>query len=192
MVQESGLSGSEKQYVLQLVRNTLENLPSAGERLPAEETLLPGALPEKLERPSGVFVTLHRHGQLRGCVGFIEAVEPLFKAVIANTLNAARRDPRFPPVAPDEVPEMDIEVSVMSPLRKIGSVEEIEVGRDGLVVSAPGARGLLLPQVATEYNWDRMTFLEHTCQKAGLAPDAWRDSEVQVEIFSADVFGENE
>ena len=145
---------------------------------------------QALLRPSGAFVTLTIDGVLRGCIGSIEAVHPLWRAVMQGALNAAFRDPRFPALRPAELARVDIEISVMSPIVPVGSLEDIVVGRDGLIVHGGDRAGLLLPQVATEYGWDRDTFLTQTCLKAGLSPNAWRPPGCRIERFSAEVFGE--
>jgi AmmeMemoRadiSam system protein A len=144
-----------------------------------------------LTRLAGAFVTLHdQSGDLRGCIGSIQATAPLLKAVASSAVSAALRDPRFPPVRPDELESLHLEISVMSPIVPVTNVEEIEVGRDGLIISRGGAAGLLLPQVASEYGWDRETFLSQTCRKAGLPADAWRAPGTRIERFSAEVFSE--
>lgn len=145
---------------------------------------------ETLRQPAGAFVTLTRDGDLRGCIGSIRAVEPLYKAVASSAISAAFRDPRFQPLAPGELEQLELEISVMGPIEQVTNIEEIVVGRDGLIISRGHHAGLLLPQVATEYGWDRQTFLEHTCRKAGLPPDAWRAQDCRIEKFSAFVFGE--
>lgn len=145
---------------------------------------------ETLRRPAGAFVTLTREGDLRGCIGSIHAVEPLYKAVASSAISAAFRDPRFPSLRPGELEQLEIEVSVMGPIERVANIEEIVVGRDGLIISRGPYAGLLLPQVATEYGWDRQTFLQQTCRKAGLPPDAWRAQDCRIEKFSAFVFGE--
>lgn len=145
----------------------------------------------ELERPSGAFVTLHTSaGELRGCIGSIQPVAPLVQAVASNAVNAAFRDPRFEPLSRGELDQVQIEISVMSPIERVTDVSEIVVGRDGLIVSLGGRAGLLLPQVATEYGWDRDTFLRQTCLKAGLPVDSWRRPECRIERFSAEVFSE--
>lgn len=139
----------------------------------------------------GAFVTLHTaDGDLRGCIGHIEGHLPLIETVAQMAVAAATQDPRFPRVRCEEVPELHVEISAMSPIRELGDVAEIEVGRHGLIVSRGYQRGLLLPQVATEYGWRREEFLAHTCQKAGLPSDAWRDKHTLIECFEAEVFGE--
>jgi AmmeMemoRadiSam system protein A len=145
---------------------------------------------ETLRQPAGAFVTLTRDGNLRGCIGSIQAVEPLYKAVASSATSAAFRDPRFPPLSPGELDHLELEISVMGPIERVTNIEDIVVGRDGLIISRGPYAGLLLPQVATEYGWDRQTFLEHTCRKAGLPPDAWRAQDCRIEKFSAFVFGE--
>ena len=150
----------------------------------------------KLEAPSphlaqmrGVFTTLHRFGKLRGCIGFVIATTPLYQAVIDTAGAAAFEDPRFDPVQPHEVDELQIEISVLSPMTPI-EPEGVEVGKHGLMISQHGRRGLLLPQVPLEWGWDRETFLSETCRKAGLPPDAWKHG-ATVEAFTAEVFGES-
>jgi AmmeMemoRadiSam system protein A len=146
---------------------------------------------DDLRRPAGAFVTLRtKDGDLRGCIGSIHPVHPLFHAVTSSAISAAFRDPRFAPVQPDELPRLEIEISVMGPIEIVADVEEIMVGRDGLIVSRGRQAGLLLPQVATEYGWERETFLMQTCVKAGLAPTAWRLQDTRIERFAAEVFGE--
>ena len=148
-------------------------------------------LDDDLRRPSGAFVTLNdRDGALRGCIGSIEPVAPLFQAVSSSAISAAFRDPRFSPLKRDELPTLHLEISVMGPITPVKDVEEIEVGRDGLIIRRGQNAGLLLPQVAMDYGWDRQTFLSQTCVKAGLAPDSWHDSDTRIERFSAEVFGE--
>ena len=137
----------------------------------------------------GVFTTLYLHGHLRGCVGYAAAVAPLYRAVAETARAAAFEDSRFQPVTRPEAPELQISLSVLSPLSAIRP-EEVEVGHHGLVISLGASRGLLLPQVPVEYGWDRETFLAQTCRKAGLASDAWRKG-ASLEAFSAEVFGDN-
>ncbi|MBN1480938.1 AmmeMemoRadiSam system protein A [candidate division KSB1 bacterium] len=138
----------------------------------------------------GAFVTLHNDGVLRGCIGYVFAYKPLVETVKEMAVAAAMRDPRFVPVDQEELPFVDIEISVLSPLRDIRDIQEIEIGIHGLYISRGAYSGLLLPQVALEYNWDREAFLEQTCRKAGLPLNAWQDEETSIKIFSAQVFGE--
>ena len=149
------------------------------------------SIDEILRRPAGAFVTLNeRNGDLRGCIGSIHPVDALYRAVSHSAINAAFRDPRFDPVGRGELDALRIEVSVMGPIEVVRSVDDIVVSRDGLIISRGRYAGLLLPQVATEYGWDRDTFLAQTCFKAGLPPDAWKQPGTRIERFSAEVFGE--
>jgi uncharacterized protein len=151
----------------------------------------PEYIDERLSQPAGAFVTLNTPaGDLRGCIGSIVPVAPLYQAVSDSAVNAATRDPRFHPVSRQELQGLHLEISVMGPIEAVSSVNDIEVGRDGLIISRGRFAGLLLPQVATEYGWDREAFLSHTCQKAGLPPDSWKDPGTRIERFSAEVFGE--
>ena len=187
----TALNESDRRWLLQLARRTLEKLPPKGATVPHEKVLIETEAPQATREERGAFVTLHTTGgQLRGCIGYVLPVGTLYRAVIENAVNAARRDPRFAPVAPHEVPELRIEISAMGAPQLVAKIEEIEVGRDGLIVGDGRTRGLLLPQVATEYGWDRETFLDHTCRKAGLTVGAWRLGDLRIERFSAEVFGE--
>ncbi|MFH1459575.1 MAG: AmmeMemoRadiSam system protein B [Candidatus Omnitrophota bacterium] len=139
--------------------------------------------------PRGAFVTLHKNKKLRGCIGRIIADKPLINVIAETAVEAATGDPRFPPVTKSELPELELEISVLSPLKEITNINEIEVGTHGVIIQKGFNSGLLLPQVATEYGWDREEFLQHTCHKAGLGPNAWREN-AQIYIFSAEVFSE--
>lgn len=180
------LNQEQRSRLLRIARQSIESVLDG--RRPELDL---GALDDDLRRPSGAFVTLNeRGGELRGCIGSIEAVAPLAQAVSSSAVSAAFRDPRFYPVTKDELPTLHIEISVMSPIVPVTDVAAIEVGRDGLIVSRGSRAGLLLPQVATEYGWDRETFLRQTCVKAGLPPESWQSSDCRIEKFSAEVFGE--
>lgn len=144
---------------------------------------------EVLDRSSGVFVSIHKLGELRGCIGHIEADEPLGRVIPRCAVAACSEDPRFPPVSAAELPQLAVELSLLGPLDPVLTPEAIEVGRHGLVVERDWHRGLLLPQVATDWRWDRETFLAETCRKAGLPHDAWRHG-AQLWTFEAEVFGE--
>jgi uncharacterized protein len=146
--------------------------------------------PDDFPDATGAFVTLKKHGELRGCIGTLECRRPLAEEVARVAVSAALEDPRFAPVRASEVDELDVEVSVLGPLEEIDPSDPsaIEIGRHGLVVEQGRHRGLLLPQVATEWKMDRETFLAHTCAKAGLPSDAWRRG-ARVYRFAADVFG---
>jgi AmmeMemoRadiSam system protein A len=145
---------------------------------------------EHLSEPRGVFTTLYSRGRLRGCVGYPAAILPLYRAVVETARSAASDDPRFSPIHIDEIQDLKISLSVLSALRP-AAAEEVEIGRDGLVISQHGLRGLLLPQVPVERGWDRITFLEQTCLKAGLPTTAWQTG-AQIEAFTAEAFGDNE
>jgi uncharacterized protein len=141
-----------------------------------------------LAEPRGAFTTLHLQGKLRGCIGYVLPKHSLFQAVAETAQAAAFEDPRFVPVTADEAPLLAIEISVLSLLQPIRP-EEVVIGVHGLVVAKDGRRGLLLPQVPTEWGWDRETFLSQTCLKAGLAPDCWMHG-AEIKAFTAEVFGD--
>lgn len=141
-----------------------------------------------LAEPRGAFTTLHLEGKLRGCIGYVLPTQALYAAVAESARAAALDDPRFPPVTPAEAPYLKIEISVLSPLQPIRPAEVI-VGQHGLVVTQGDRRGLLLPQVPTEWGWDRETYLAQTCLKAGLPADAWQHG-AQLQGFTAEVFGD--
>jgi AmmeMemoRadiSam system protein A len=137
----------------------------------------------------GAFVSIYHNGELRGCLGRLESRQPIASLVAALAQSVADSDPRFDRVTAQELPGIVFEISVLTPEQEIQAVDEIEVGRHGLIVEQGGSRGLLLPQVPTEHGWDRETFLDHTCLKAGLATDAWRRG-ARIFVFEALVFGE--
>lgn len=137
-----------------------------------------------------LFVTLRRRGQLRGCIGTLSPEGDLTRMVPTFALRAAFEDPRFPPLSADELPECDIEISVLTPPAPVENPEMIEIGRDGLIVEARGRSGLLLPQVASELGLDRERFLSEVCRKAGLPAGAWREPGARLWAFQAEVFGE--
>lgn len=177
------LTEEERQKLLAIARQSITTYLADG-TLPVFEVT------GKLAEPGAAFVTLEKHEQLRGCIGHVEAVEPLFRTVAICAIQAAVADPRFQPVTAGEVSGLEIEISVLTPLQVVTNFEEIEVGRDGLVVTMGPNRGLLLPQVATEWGWDREEFLRQTCRKAGLPGEAYKLPEAKVERFQALVFGE--
>jgi|SRR5271165_870631 len=136
----------------------------------------------------GAFTTLHLNGKLRGCIGYVVPTHSLYRSVAETAQAAAFDDPRFLPVTAEEAPSLEIEISVLSPLRTIDP-KDVVLGKHGLIISKCSRRGLLLPQVPVEWGWDRETFLAQTCQKAGLPPDAWRQG-AEIQAFAAEVFGE--
>ena len=148
------------------------------------------AAPGAGARLAGLFVSLHKHGDLRGCIGRLDTNEPLSKIVADCARSACSADPRFPPVSPAELPDIDIELSVLGDLEPIASPDDVIVGQHGLVVELGRARGLLLPQVATQWGWDARGFVEQTCRKAGLPTDAWQHG-AKLWRFEAEVFTED-
>lgn len=144
---------------------------------------------DALARAGCAFVTIHLDGQLRGCIGELEPGRPLAQVVARCAAAACSRDPRFPPVKASELPHLVIELSVLGALEPVVSLDDIDIGRHGLVIERGRRRGLLLPQVATEWGWDRRSFVEQTCRKAGLPPDAWEQG-ATLWRFEAEVFGE--
>jgi len=172
----------DQQRLLTLARRAFE---ARVRRLPPP----PAEYGRELDRPCGAFVTIHFRGELRGCLGRIDTHDPLADTVVHLAGAVADSDPRFEPVSPAELDEIEIEISVLTPEREVRSITEIELGRHGLIVEQGRRRGLLLPQVATEQGWDRETFVAHTCQKAMLASDAWLHG-ARLFVFEAQVFGE--
>jgi AmmeMemoRadiSam system protein B/AmmeMemoRadiSam system protein A len=177
-----GLTSEEKVQLLEIARDVVES-HCRGKKKPEFMVDSP-----TLKETRGAFVTLHKKGKLRGCIGHIRAKEPLVKTIVEMAEAAAFHDPRFPPVSLKELELLEYEISVLTPLQRIKEVDEIEVGKHGIYMKRGSCSGLLLPQVATEWGWDRTTFLEHTCTKAGLPEDAWKDKKTEIYIFSADVF----
>jgi AmmeMemoRadiSam system protein A len=178
----SPLSESDQHFLLRLARRALEESVRL-RRLPQSE-----APDGPLTEHCGAFVTLHKSGRLRGCIGYIESPKPLYQTVCECAQAAALRDPRFDPVELEELADLQLELSVLSPLEEIRP-EQVEVGRHGLLISRGFQRGLLLPQVAVEWKWEREEFLAETCLKAGLAADAWQHG-AKIQAFTAQVFAE--
>jgi AmmeMemoRadiSam system protein A len=178
------ISAADQEMLFKVARESIKA------HIKGEKSVLPEVTSPILTTPTGVFVTLHRHGRLRGCIGYLEACKPLLASVQEMAVAAAFGDPRFPPLREDELADVDFEISVLSPMRQIKKIEEIEVGEHGIYLERGGCRGLLLPQVATEYGWDRQTFLKQTCTKAGLPQDAWEDPATRIYIFSAKILHE--
>jgi AmmeMemoRadiSam system protein A len=177
-----GLTDEEKTTLRQSALSTIEN------RLMGERPHRDDVLTQTLKEKRGAFVSLHSHGQLRGCIGRIQANQPLHQTVEEMALAAAFEDPRFSSLTLKELQDLELEISVLTPLRRIKDVQEIEIGKHGLYIKKGFYAGLLLPQVATEYNWDPVTFLEETCRKAGLPPNAWKEKDAEIYLFSADIF----
>ena len=180
------LSGEEKEELVKIAKKSVE---TAVKERKLYECSAGGR--EALMRDRGAFVTLKEKGQLRGCLGYIAPTKPLCQTVRDVAALAALKDSRFAPVSAAELGQLEYEISVLSPLRRVTDMKQIRIGRDGLVVWKGSAEGILLPQVPTEFGWDRKTFLEQVCVKAGLPTNAWQDEETDIFMFSALVFGED-
>jgi AmmeMemoRadiSam system protein A len=176
------LGENQQQILLRLAREAVE---ASARNLRLSEIVIPPEAPMEL---CGAFVSLHKGQHLRGCIGHVEAQKPLAQSVRECAFSAALFDPRFHSVTPDELPELRIEISVLSPFFDI-SPEQVEVGVHGLLVSRGSYRGLLLPQVAVQWKWDRERFLSETCRKAGMDMNAWRHG-ARIQAFTAQVFAE--
>ncbi len=182
---EFSLSDEEKRILLRVARESIkEHLTGTKGNYP-EPT-------DNLMTKCGAFVTLHKHGNLRGCIGYVIPIKPLYETVKEMAVSSAFQDPRFPPLRKEEFESIEIEISALSPLRKITNINEIKVGTHGILIKKGYKSGLLLPQVATEQGWDLETFLTNTCYKAGLHGNCWKESDTEIEIFSAIVFSERE
>jgi AmmeMemoRadiSam system protein B/AmmeMemoRadiSam system protein A len=184
IMKDEYLNKEEKKKLLEIAKLSII------EAVTGKRQFLPNVTEERLKENCGAFVTIKENNQLRGCIGYIQAVKPLYETIKDVAKSAAVNDYRFNPVGQDELDKIELEISVLTPLKKIKDINEIEVGKHGLVMKRGFNSGLLLPQVATEYNWDRETFLKETCRKAGLLQDAWKDKSTEIYIFSAEVFGE--
>jgi AmmeMemoRadiSam system protein B/AmmeMemoRadiSam system protein A len=181
------LTENQKKLLLKIARETLQNYLS-GKKLPELKIDDPVLLEKR-----GVFVTLRKYGNLRGCIGYIEPVKPLYIAVREMAINSATRDPRFEPVTYEELKDIEIEISVLTVPQRVKSADEIVLGRDGVIVKRGFNQGVFLPQVAEETGWTKEEFLSYLCShKAGLPPDAWKDPKTELYIFQAEVFNENE
>ncbi|MHA1130877.1 MAG: TIGR00296 family protein [Candidatus Helarchaeota archaeon] len=188
-------SDEEGEFLVKLARKAVETIVRTGNKLK-----IPATTKEKLTQKSGVFVTLEKVGrtekQLRGCIGRPYPDFPLVDATIDSAIDAAMHDPRFPAVTPEELEKIVVEVSILTPpeLIKVNNVKDypnqVEVGKDGLIVAHGWQKGLLLPQVAVEWKWDSRKFLEQTCWKAGLTPDMWMDPKTEIYKFQAEIFHE--
>ncbi len=178
----------ERKELLRIARSTLREYLAMG--------MIPPGAPHRqsLKQLAGSFVTLKTkpEGHLRGCIGTFSADTPLHKCVQQMAVSAASRDPRFSAVQEDELEQLAIEISVLSPRQRVDDPETIEVGKHGVCITHGMHHGVLLPQVPVEHGWNRETFLEHLCLKAGLPTDAWRHRDTVLEVFTADVFGEQD
>lgn len=183
-----GLDEKDKKLLKALAQRAIEKVVKQKSTTPEDVLREFKTIPERLKEIHGVFVTINKSGMLRGCIGRIIADKPLYYSTAEMAIAAATEDPRFMPIEESELKSLTIEISVLTPLKKVKNADEIKVGRDGLFVRRAMFSGLLLPQVATEYGWDKITFLEETCQKAGLPKDAWKDTATEIYTFSAQVF----
>jgi len=169
----------EKKELLSIARNAIT------EFVTDKKTIEVDMKNPKLRTDGAVFVTIKEKGSLRGCIGHVQAIMPLYQSVIKNAIAASSGDPRFPPMTKDEIQDIEIEISILSPMQKLKDVKNIEIGKHGLVIRKGSQSGLLLPQVATEQGWDRQTFLRQICTKAGLPEYAWKDAELYT--FTAEI-----
>jgi AmmeMemoRadiSam system protein A len=187
---EPEFSREERKLLLQLAHAAIV---SVLKKCDLDSSLLPTNLAEfrsgHLAEPRGAFTTLYANGKLRGCVGYPTALLPLYQTIVETARAAAFDDPRFAPVTLAEAPLLLVSISVLSPLHPI-LPDAIEIGRHGLLITDGSRRGLLLPQVPVEHGWDRVTFLQQTCAKASLPPDAWRNPQIKIEAFTAEIFAD--
>jgi AmmeMemoRadiSam system protein A len=180
---EPHLKANEKKLLLQIARDAITSYVTSSKTPDKDyET-------KALQTHAGCFVTIKKNGDLRGCIGNFISDIPLYKLVREMAVAAATKDPRFYPMKNSDLQEFTLEISVLSPLHKISSVEEITIGTHGLYIEKNFSRGVLLPQVAVEHGWDKETFLAQTCVKAGLRPDDWKES-MEIFAFSAQIFSE--
>ncbi|MBD3427255.1 MAG: AmmeMemoRadiSam system protein B [Candidatus Omnitrophica bacterium] len=178
---------SQRKELLKIARDTIRHYLETGERLEVE------VVDEALQQEMGAFVTLHKNGALRGCIGHMVAKGPLYLAVRDMAIAAAVEDPRFPPLKASELDEVDIEISALSPMVKIEDHEDIEMGKHGVMVRMGWRSGVYLPQVAEETGWSREQFMNSLCaHKAGIPPNAWKTGQCDIYVFTAEVFGEKE
>jgi len=180
------LTHDEQRLLLKLARATLE--ADLGHTQPPPFEFGEGPVSE----PRGAFVTLTLDGRLRGCIGHVTGVEPLWRSVVDNARGAAFRDPRFAALQPDELPRVTIEISALSPLEIAHGPDDITVGSHGILLERGPFRGLLLPQVAERYGWDAVTFLDQTCRKAGMEPGCWQADDTAIHRFSVESFSEED
>jgi AmmeMemoRadiSam system protein A len=177
------LHSYEKRALLTIARKSIEFVIAGGAR--PDIPVVFG----NLAAVGGAFVTLHRRGRLRGCIGHVTTLDPLAAVVAECAVAAATADPRFPRLKVDDLKELEIEISVLSIPQRV-TADEVQSGIYGVIISREGRRGILLPQVAAKYNWSREYFLEQTCRKAGLGANAWKDPETHIEVFTAQIFSE--
>ncbi len=175
-------SAEQRKMLLQLARDAIKS------QLTEKQVTLPE---DRFLIKRGVFVSLHKHGQLRGCIGYTHGFKEIIPSIIEMAQAAAFKDPRFEPVTLEELSELEIEISVLSEMELITDAAEIVIGRDGLGLIHPWGSGILLPQVPVEHKWDVSTYLKQICYKAGLPPDSWKEKEAKLYRFTAEVFSES-
>jgi hypothetical protein len=181
------LSDQDKRELLNIARNTIAEFITSNQILPLQPTLYS----KTLKNPCGAFVTLHKNNELRGCIGRFDATKPLYEVVQQMAIASSTQDMRFLPVSKDEIKEIEIEISVLSPMKQIKSIDEIQLGKHGIYIKKGNRSGTFLPQVATETGWTLEEFLGHCSRdKAGLGWDGWKDSEIFT--YEANVFSEAE
>ena len=179
------LDEQQRRTLLKLARDTIVNYVTSSiiTRFDDEDPVY--------RQKAGAFVTIHNNGSLRGCIGMIEGNKPLYETIITMAIEASTADPRFEPVSPEELGEIDIEISVLYPKKRVKSADEIELGRHGVIVKRGFNSGVFLPQVASETGWTKKQFMEHLCSgKAGLEKDAYLKPDTEIYVFEAEVFGE--
>ncbi len=178
------LTKEQKTLLLDLARKSITSYLSGNQvSKPVDSTLA-------IKR--GVFVSLHKHGELRGCIGYITGYKDLIPSIVEMAQSAAFQDNRFRPVSPGEIEELEIEISILSEMILVDDVKDIEIGRDGLYLNHPYGCGILLPQVPVEWGWDVPAFLQQICYKAGLTPGSWADDKAKLYRFTAEIFSEHQ
>jgi AmmeMemoRadiSam system protein B/AmmeMemoRadiSam system protein A len=182
---ELSFSKEEQKTLLDIAHSAVETVVCEGDIYTCPDIEHKNLLTDR-----GAFVTLKKNGNLRGCIGYTSPIKPLYETVRDVAIQAAVKDPRFPPVKEEELSGLSYDISVLSAFHHVRDVDQIKIGTHGLLIQQGNRAGLLLPQVATENKWDRITFLEHTCQKAGLTTDAWKHEDTDIFMFSAFVFEE--
>ncbi|UCC40442.1 MAG: AmmeMemoRadiSam system protein A [Candidatus Aminicenantes bacterium] len=180
---ENLLNKDQQLFLLGLARRTIQHYLEKGEHLKTETK------DQVLLEKRGAFVTLKKNDELRGCIGYPLPYKPLYETIIDVAVSSATQDFRFESLSLEELPEMKIEISVLTLPKPIKDVKEIELGKHGIIISKGASKGLLLPQVPVEWNWDLETYIGHGCLKAGLDEDEWKKG-AKIEIFSAQVFSE--
>jgi len=187
---DSNYNCQEQHALLQFVRNVITAKLNQQPMPPLPS--IPSSLTDKLAAQGSCFVTLHSdNGMLRGCIGNIMAHEPLGDNIAHNAINAAFKDPRFAPLQPEELDHINIEISILTPMRLIDSLEQFEIGRHGIVMTCNGHSAVFLPQVAPEQGWDKATTLSYLSMKAGLPRNAWQSDAASFQVFEAIVFAES-